>query len=367
MRGGIGDEISPLHAAIWARQLAQELQARGIAPGPLLARAGLGRGALAEDTPQAPFDRIARFFELAAEAAGDPVLGLRFGLTRDARDAGLIGYVGLSSPDLGTALTGLARLHRVFSDALDVDISGLGADEVAWSFRGDPAAPRGQAEAFSLGNILGFLRRASGRRLVPVQVGLPGPGGEAEAAARLLGCPVRREGAWVRMALPEGTLRLAVQTADQRLLAILQGHCRDVLERMAPRQSSLSERVTRALADGLSRGAARQEAVAAGLGMSPRSLTRRLAEEGTSFARLLDELRRDLALAHLAEDGLDVTQVAFVLGYAEPSSFAHAFRRWTGQSPSDWRRGRPGGRARADPSTGRGATAMRRPAPRSTV
>lgn len=335
------EDLSPLHGAVWAAQLATELSRRGVAPGPALARAGLGRAALAEDGARVPFDRMAAFFEAAAEATGDPSLGLRFGLSRDARDAGLIGYVGLASPDLRAALVGLSRLHRVFSDAVDIDISRLAAGEVAWAFRGDPARPRRQMQEFSAGNILAFLRRATGRRLVPRGVTLPqAAGGMPEAAAALFGCPVVQDGAWVRLALEPEAMRLPLVTADGRLLAILQTHAREVLARMAPRRAPLSERVVRALLDGLAQGGARQEVVAAELGMSVRSLSRRLAAEGTSFARLLDDLRRDLALAHLSA-GMEVTQVAFLLGYAEPSSLAHACRRWTGQSPSAWRRSVP--------------------------
>lgn len=332
------DDLSPLHGAIWVRQLAEDLARRGLAPGPLLSRAGLGRAALAAEGARAPIDRMATFFELAAEATGDACLGLRFGLTRDARDAGLIGYVGLSSPDLRAALKGLARFHRVFSDAVSVDVARLEAGEVAWAFRGDPGQPRGQLQAFSAGNILAFLRRGTGRRLGLRGVTLPlAAGGTPGDAARLLDCPVVQEGGWVRLSLAPGDLALPLVTADQRLLSILQGHAEEVLVRLAPGREALGERVLRALLDGLAQGGARQELVAADLGLSPRSLSRRLAEEGTSFARLLDDLRRDLAQAHLAA-GMEVTQVAFLLGYAEPSSLAHAFRRWTGQSPSEWRR-----------------------------
>lgn len=333
------EELSPLHGAVWARQLAQDLTRRGIAAGPLLARSGLKRTILSEEVARAPFDAVAAFFEAAAEATADPLLGLRFGLTRDARDAGLLGYVGLASPDLRSAMTGIARLHRVFSDAVQIDISALGEGRFAWTFRGDPARPRRQMMEFSVANILAFMRRASGRQLAPTRVVIPGlPGAEPELAARVLGCPVDAAGGWLRIELAPSDLAAPLRSADQRLLPILQAHCREVLDRMTPVRPSHSERVARLLADGLSQGGAQLEKVAADLGMSPRSLSRRLAEEGTSFARILDRLRCDLARSWLQSGDLDVTQVAFLLGYAEPSSFAHAFRRWTGQSPSELRR-----------------------------
>jgi AraC-like DNA-binding protein len=78
--------------------------------------------------------------------------------------------------------------------------------------------------------------------------------------------------------------------------------------------------------------------VAKELGMSSRSLTRRLSELDTSFGRIVQELRRKLALKYLGEGELAVTEVAFLLGYSEVSTFNHSFRRWTGKSPTQYKR-----------------------------
>jgi AraC-like DNA-binding protein len=83
--------------------------------------------------------------------------------------------------------------------------------------------------------------------------------------------------------------------------------------------------------------AADQAAVARKLGLSARTLQRRLAEAGTSFQDVLDEVRAGAARRLLRDPALAVSEVAFSLGYAELSSFYRAFRRWTGQTPIDWR------------------------------
>ena len=77
--------------------------------------------------------------------------------------------------------------------------------------------------------------------------------------------------------------------------------------------------------------------VAHELGMSVRTLARRLGDLGVSFAQILDELRHDLALRYLRDPNLSLSQIAFLLGYSELSAFSHAFRRWTRTTPGAWR------------------------------
>src|SRR5262249_18021145 len=93
-------------------------------------------------------------------------------------------------------------------------------------------------------------------------------------------------------------------------------------------------RVRALILDRLADGEPSQEGVARALGMGLRTLQRRLADEGTSFAGLLTLVRRDLAIAYLGESGWSVTEVAFALGFADVGSFSRAFRRWTGVTPS---------------------------------
>jgi len=81
------------------------------------------------------------------------------------------------------------------------------------------------------------------------------------------------------------------------------------------------------------------ETIAEHLHMSVRTLARRLAEEDTSHKALLDELRSDLARRYLSDAGLAISEVAFLLGFSEPSAFHRAFKRWTGQTPRQFRSG----------------------------
>jgi AraC-like DNA-binding protein len=134
-------------------------------------------------------------------------------------------------------------------------------------------------------------------------------------------------------------LHLQVTTADDRLLSLLRRYCEDVLSRHAAQAPPLVERVERLIADHLAHGEARLDTAATKLGMSSRTMSRKLAELGTSFNGIVGSLRKDLARRYLQESNLSLTEIAFLLGYTEISTFSHAFKRWTGKSPAAYRRG----------------------------
>ncbi len=159
-----------------------------------------------------------------------------------------------------------------------------------------------------------------------------------EEFERFFGCSVsfgRRENI-IEMKLSD--LNLQVITADDRLLAVLRRYCEDVLSRHAAQAPPLVERVERLIADRLAHGEARLDTVATKLGMSSRSLSGKLAELDTSFNGIVGSLRKDLALQYLQESNLRLTEIAFLLGYSEVSTFTHAFKRWTGITPTAYRR-----------------------------
>ena len=108
--------------------------------------------------------------------------------------------------------------------------------------------------------------------------------------------------------------------------------------------SSVGARVRELLAAQIREGEPEQAQLARSLGMSERTLQRRLRDEGLAFAALVDKVRTELAELYLSDPKLAVFEVAFLLGYSEPSAFNRAFRRWTGQSPSQFRASREGSR-----------------------
>ena len=128
-----------------------------------------------------------------------------------------------------------------------------------------------------------------------------------------------------------------IESADNELLKILERHCRQILG-ARPKADDLGFEVRRLITTLLTSGHPKIDDVARELGMSSRTLTRRLAEDGLTFKGLLDEVRRKLALQYLKDGRISVKKVAYLLGYSEVPAFYHAFRRWTGTSPAQHRR-----------------------------
>ena len=333
---------SPKHDAVWVRELAAELKLKGHPVKRLLAQAGLDARAINAEGARIPFDKYAAFFELAAEATGDDCLGLHFGQTRDMRDAGLIGYVGFSSPTVLDMINNLNRYRRVFSDAVEIETGELEErGRLGWGFRATASQRIIQASEFSAVNLLRTLRQMTGRNLTPRTVSLAhARNHRTKEFERFFGCPVTfgRHQNVVEFKLSD--LHVPILTSDSRLLAILRAHCEDVLSRHPEQTPSLVERVERLITDRMTLGGAKLEYVATELGMGPRTLSRRLTEHGTTFIAIIEELRKELALKFLDDSNLVLTEIAFLLGYTEISTFSNAFKRWTGKSPAAYRRER---------------------------
>jgi AraC-like DNA-binding protein len=126
--------------------------------------------------------------------------------------------------------------------------------------------------------------------------------------------------------------------ADPALSRVIERHAESLLAGRPNPVASTPERVRQLFASALGEGEVGLSSIAQKLKMSERSLQRRLADEGVSFDSLLDEVCRELAQRYLADPKIAVSEVAYLLGYSEPSPFHRAFKRWTGKTPAELRR-----------------------------
>jgi AraC-like DNA-binding protein len=122
------------------------------------------------------------------------------------------------------------------------------------------------------------------------------------------------------------------------LLKVLEEHAAVLLARV-PQGEGLEHDLRRELLRQLAGGSPTAPAVARGLGLSVRTLQRKLKEHGVSFQDVLDELRGEVALRYLRDPSLSIAEVGHLLGYSEPSSFTRAFKRWSGETPKEFREG----------------------------
>jgi AraC-like DNA-binding protein len=169
------------------------------------------------------------------------------------------------------------------------------------------------------------------------------PDAVARAAhLRLFGIAPRYDRAVNALELTGDAAARPVLTADPLLSRVVVRHAEALLaERPAAAETTagtVRRILTRLLGD--DEAGCSLTAVSANLHMSERSLQRRLADEGVSFDALLDELRRELALRYLADEKVAIAEIAYLLGYSEPSAFHRAFKRWTGTTPAEARQQR---------------------------
>ena len=317
-----------------ARETLSYLDRRGIDAETALIGVGLSRRQLSQDDIGLSVASQYRFLELAAAEADDSLLGLHVAAEMDIRAVGILFYLTGSSRTVSEALENLARYSQTTNEALVGEISRQ-KDEVILAVRHLQEFDEPHRQFFEL-LALWFIRtlqQETNRDFTPSRVTFThGRNADLREVHRLLRCPVdfaQGQDSWV---LPQRVMDLPIVSGDTQLLKILTAHADDLL---AEKHSvtGLQSTVASQLASLLPSGESRAAVVARQLGMSPRSLTRHLAEEGTTFGEIVEQLRRRLASRYLADDRMSVQQIAWLLGYSEVGAFNHAYKRWTGTAP----------------------------------
>jgi len=260
----------------------------------------------------------------------------------DPRDAGILFYVASGAKDLGENLALFARYVRIVNEVARFKLrrtpEGLA---VEFDMVGLPRQRLRQNTEFAISVLVKALREDTGHRIRPVRVAFAHSRdsdlGEFE---RFYLCPVEfgrtaSEGASSDLLeFSNDTLALPLVGADSKLLEALRPFCDAAASERNTAKGTLRAAVEKEAGRLLPHGKANMETVAKALALSARTLSRRLADEGTVFGEVVDQLRRSLALHYLKEPGLSLSQIAWLVGYEGSTSFHHAFKRWTGHAPS---------------------------------
>jgi AraC-like DNA-binding protein len=304
----------------------------------LLDAAGIEPAELEDPDARFPLSKLAGLWRFIIEREPDPALGVRFGRAFEIRKAGLVGYVILNCSSLREALETIVRYSRILNEAVRprFELEG-GRGRLSWAQSRDLRAFP-PAVDWGLASMLICLRQACGTDLRPVEVRFPHPRPRPlpEEFREHFGPNLRFDRSMGALAFNSRQLDLPVQGADSDLKVYLERHAEEVLEELSAARS-VTERARRAIWSELREGQSNLASTADVLGMSARTLQRRLRDEGTSFAALRDELLRHLATHLLRDRGMAIHEISFLLGYSEPSAFYRAFRRWETTSPDRYR------------------------------
>src|SRR5215467_550712 len=276
-----------------------------------------------------------RLLNLIANQLQDEFLGFRLAQDFDLRSMGLLYYVPASSRTLGDALQRLARYSAIHNEGVHITCRrgvdlGMSFEYVGVSRSLD----RHQIEFFFTG-LVRLCRQLTGRHLLPSRIRLVHRRAELPSELRaMFGCEIEFGSDVDEVTYPGPAGQLPVASSDPYLNSLLTKYCDEALSRRRAKSSVWQLRAENAIAPLLPHGQARIAEVSQRLGVSPRTLGRRLASEGVTFSTVLDNLRFDLAKRYLQEGDLPISEVAWLLGYRETSAFNHAFKRWTGKSPT---------------------------------
>jgi AraC-like DNA-binding protein len=324
-------------AAIWVKGIAEMLAAEGVDAPALLADAGIDPAALEAPGARLPTERISRLWELAAERSGNPAIALAQHHVVRPASFDVVGYAMMSCADLRGAFERLILYLLILSDALTMMMSEerAGYRVTFVLFGGDRPVPRQRIE-FIFVTVIGFCRWISGREIHPLAIELPYPAPVDPAPYRAaFRCPVSFDAERSSLLFAGADMVMPLPTSNPRLAEQHERFAGEYLRHFDHAQTSYRARevIIRRLPD----GEPRRDEVARELCMSERTLQRRLEQEATSFIQLLDDTRRELAEQCLGRLHLSLAQAAYLLGFADQSSFFRACRRWFDLSPGQYR------------------------------
>ena len=317
----------------------EAIEAAGRDPDDVLRPVGLDRSAVSDRHGFIPSAAFTLALEEAARVTGDDCFGLHFGERYHPKDIGALAYVVLNSPTIAVAFENVARYLRIYNEAATV--SFVQGDKHAFlqhQLRDVPLQRRRQHEEYALTVGLAVIRMMAGSEWRPLEVWF-----EHEAPprtsehARVFGAPVLFRCDGNVMVIERDFCDRQVPTADRRLYPILEDYLERQLEKR-PTENRFVVSVRTAIGNAMKEGEPKVTDVAAAIGLSVRTLQRRLGESGVDYRALVDDIRHELALRYLRDRRHTLSDVAYLLGYSEISAFSRAFRRWTGATPSDYRR-----------------------------
>jgi len=313
------------------------MEQRGIARAEALAGTGLRMEDLADPSRRISFVRFEPFVRRALALTGDGSIGLQLGMALNIKTHGFLGYAALSSRTLADAIDLAVRYYRTRTTLVDLHFYVEG-DTAVLQF--DERVPLGDLLPFVIDSLI-----ASFYVIRTQLIAGPVPEGEVRATfpeqehhrrlRELMGTQMHFDCAFNQVRFPRSELSRPLDYADPQLVRMAAAQCEEELKKLHDESGLLGDvrrRVSRHLAEDPS-----LERIAAEMYMAPRTLRRRLAELGTGFHEIVEQIRRGQAVEHLLAGALSIDEIAMQLGYSDPSNFGRAFRRWTGKSPTAWR------------------------------
>jgi AraC-like DNA-binding protein len=325
-----------------ALPIVAQLEKAGANVGAVLAAAGLERGQLEDPDARIDHERWVALLEIGAEATHDPDFGLHAAERLSPRSYPLPALLILSLPTVGEGLDRLSRYFRIVHEGMAVRVllDGVQA-RCRLEFSPGLAHPGVLAEhMLAYGSVLGqqFLGQEAPGPLEARFAHAP-PASTAEHQ-RVIRAPVVFGTEHTEMVFSSAMLAVPLGSANTHLSSLLEGEARRLADRL-PRDGTVAGQCATWIRAELPTGREpRLDTIADALRMGARTLRRRLEEEGTTLRAVVDDVRREIAEERVRSGELSLDEIALLLGFSEAAAFRRAFKRWTGRTPSQYRRAR---------------------------
>jgi AraC-like DNA-binding protein len=324
-------------SSTWALAIVDALASEGLDVPALFAELGLDYAVLAEPDARISQDSVTRLWQLAVSRSGNPAIGLNMAKVIRPAHFNVLGFALMSSATLKEGFTRIVRYQRLIGEAADLHLQVMpDCYRLEVAIHGDALPAPAQSHDAALAYTLAFVRWMTGQPIRPLSASFAcPPPADMTVYAQLFDCPLEFQAPRYSLSYSREVMEKPLATANAALAQAHERLAAQYLERFE--QSRVTHQVRQVLCRLLPQGEPKRQAVADALRMSTRTLQRRLQEEGKSFQQVLDETRRELSIQYLGQPQLSLLEISYLLGFADPSNFFRAFKRWFGMPPGQYR------------------------------
>lgn len=322
-----------------ASGLASFIEREGGDPDRVFGIAGTDSAMLDGPVSSMRLEQYCAIFEQAASATGNDNFGLCYGQQFQPEELGMLGYMALASATVGDAFMKVSEMfhHHQQRSMLRLTEQGKWA-RVEYRIVDPGVASRRQDAELSLGMFVNILRRAHGAGWAPELVMFEHVRPEGARAHEVeFGAPVQFAQPVNALVFPRAVLDQPMPAHDARLLTLMQ-HNLQHFGLATLQAQTLVERTSHAIRQRLNGHEPTLDEISQALNLPNWTMQRRLRIEGYTYQEVLLRVRKTLALEYLSDPAIQISELAFLLGYSEISAFSRAFNRWQNMPPSEWRR-----------------------------
>lgn len=311
---------------------------KGLSKDLLLSNTGISEEMLSDPSTRLSYQQLALFTENLIRHYPANTLGIDLGAAVNINQYGMLGYAILSCANIRSALRLGLKYHSLIDPAFTFEVV---EQQNTIAIRLTTHIPmnhiyRMLCDLFVV-NFTTLGRFLTGNSdLQPLEVHLNHPAPDyLDAYQNHFDCPILFDQPRTELIVDSTYLDLPLIMADQATAIMAENQCAEILARMGPKEG-IAAKVRRILLSNPGQFPA-VDVVASQLATSTRTLSRSLQEIGTSYQRILDEVRKEMAIEYLRNSALPIEEIAALVGYSDPSNFRKAFRRWTSHAPSYYR------------------------------